>query len=101
MTEKYTNDKGQVAVVYSPGFGAGWSSENGIDPTHPVIAKMVHEGKQAEINDDLLKSLGLTGYARGVRDLTIEWMKPGTAFFIDGYEGSESIRYVDENPWVA
>ena len=32
MTEKYIKD-GQVAVAYSPGFGAGWSTWNGTEST--------------------------------------------------------------------
>ena len=50
MTEKYIKD-GKVAVAYSPGYGAGWStweSNNALKDTmvfHPDIIKMILDGK--------------------------------------------------------
>lgn len=87
------NNKGEVAVVYSPDYGAGWSSWiSGLDPMHPVIARLIHENRKDEITDDLMEQLGHPGaYLGGLEDAVIEWVPPGTAFLIEEYDGAEQI----------
>ncbi len=40
------------------------------------------------------------GYFGGAEDLVIEWMPIGTEFEIDEYDGSESIRYKENEYWI-
>ena len=40
------------------------------------------------------------GYFGGVEDLIIEWMPMGTEFEVDEYDGSESIRYKENEYWI-
>jgi hypothetical protein len=70
---------GKVAVLYSPGYGAGWFSWHGIE--------------------ELLYDVD--GYFGGADDLEIEWVDVGREFRITEYDGSESIEYKDEVKWRA
>ena len=99
MTEKYIRN-GQVAVAYSPGFGAGWSTWNDDELAetllfHPDIINMILSYKQSEINEDwLVEHFGenfKNVYCGGANSLNIKWVPVGTQFRIDEYDGSESI----------
>lgn len=100
MTEKYIRN-GRVAIAYSPGFGAGWSTwelDNDLKDTmvfHPDIIKMILNGKQSQIDDDWLVEHFGSEYERvytgGAYNLKIEWIPIGTAFRIDEYDGSEHV----------
>jgi hypothetical protein len=98
---------GKVAVLYSPGFGAGWYTWNTEHPEllfHPELVKMVEEGKQAEITASLCEQLlGVEDYIcdSGAGQLTIQWLPVGTAFKVDEYDGSESIETMDDLVLVA
>ncbi len=100
--------KGKVAVLYSPGYGAGWYSWNTSHPEclyHPDIVKRVWEWNktyvvpsyddrmalQEELTPVAKALFGDDFYAGGAGQLTIRWMDPGTAFLVDDYDGSESI----------
>lgn len=85
---------GKVAVAYSPGFGAGWTTWNSeISPFEPKVIKMIQQKKQGEINEEWCeKNLGIKNvYCGGADELTIEWIPRGERFYIDEYDGSESI----------
>ena len=99
MTEKYIRN-GQVAVAYSPGFGAGWSTwnDNELAETllfHPDIINMILSTKQFEIDPYwLVEHFGeefKDVYCGGVSNLSIEWLPVGTQFKIDEYDGSEGV----------
>lgn len=87
---------GQVAVLYSPGFGAGWYSWNDKKELlfHPKLVEMVENNRQSEITTQWIQeNLGIDNvYCGGAKDLEIEWLDEGTVFEIDEYDGSESIR---------
>lgn len=88
--------KGKVAVLVSPGFGAGWSTWSTEHPDlvfSPKVVEMVLKGKRDEITDEWVKeNLGYTDvYTGGAGDLEVVWLKEGTKFYIDEYDGSESI----------
>ena len=88
---------GQVAVLYSPGFGAGWYSWNEKKELlfHPKLVEMVENNKQKEITEEFCKDLLNTDdyiCVLGAGNLQIEWLDEGTVFEIDEYDGSESIR---------
>jgi hypothetical protein len=96
MTAKVVRD-GLVAVLYSPGYGAGWSTWNSDDKDillfHPKLVEMVEKGEQHNITDKWLEDhLQLTDvYNGGAEDLVIKWIPEGTQFYVKEYDGSESI----------
>jgi hypothetical protein len=91
---------GKVAVLYSPGFGAGWYTWN-VDVKqclfHPKIVELIEQNKRHEITDELCESLFCVDsfFSGGADSLRIEWLPEGTRFFINEYDGSESIETVD------
>jgi len=91
---------GMVAVLYSPGFGAGWYTWNTKFPKcvfDPEIVAIVGLGEITEENLNAIKDIaqekwGEDGfYDGGARDLEIEWIPEGTPFNIEEYDGSESV----------
>jgi hypothetical protein len=101
-----TKDKviknGKVAVLISPGFGAGWSTWNYDKEIankllfHPRIVEMVEQGRNEELTEEWLKeNCDIdTKYicVLGADGLKIEWLPLGTSFIVEEYDGSESIR---------
>ena len=102
--EKVIRD-GKVAVLYSPGFGAGWYSWNTEHPEilfHPKIVEMVEQNKTKELDDEWLKeNLGIEVYTGGARNLKIQWLPEGTHFDIHEYDGSESIQTFEDIKLIA
>ena len=98
--EKVIRD-GKVAVLYSPGHGAGWSSWASIPREKcmfdPKVVAWVEGGKQGPVP---VEHYGKDFYTGGARDLEIEWIPIGTAFIIQEYDGSEDIYIRDEIEWM-
>lgn len=102
---------GQTAVLYSPGYGAGWSTWSDDDQKeamlfHPELVKWVQEGKQGgekEAEKILKKIFGDENvpYLGGVDGLRIQWISVGTPFEVEQYDGSESIVTMYSMPFVA
>jgi hypothetical protein len=95
---------GKVAVVYSPGFGAGWCSWNEeLSPFEPGIVAYVLAGRRDELTTELVEEL--TGvkdcYTGGACDLEVMWLPVGTPFRIEEYDGSETVITVAEMPYQA
>lgn len=89
---------GLVAVLYSPGYGAGWSTWCGDHAFSMCVDKELAEAVDA---GDLVKAAEIAerkyaAYTGGASSLKIEWVPEGTAFKIDEYDGSENIRFSDE-----
>lgn len=94
---------GKVAVLYSPGFGAGWITwdaprEMIFDPE--VVALV--EAEEHHRIESVLRARGYSFYMRGADDLIITWVPEGQKFRIREYDGSESLEYLDENDgsWI-
>lgn len=103
--EKRYNEDGQVAVLISPGFGAGWSSW---ESTHQDAllfdSRLVDAVLQKMPVDEFVaycERLGYDHYMGGAADLEVVWLDPGTRFMVDEYDGSESIRTFDDLCYVA
>lgn len=97
---KYKKD-GKVAILVSPGYGAGWKSWNSDVPgieTHPALVQMVLDGKRDALLDAALvkELMGLSEdvyvYAGGADQLEVMWLEEGTPYAIEDYDGSESLR---------
>jgi hypothetical protein len=93
--EKLERD-GNVAVLISPGYGAGWYSWNSKHEGMLFdrdIAEFVLAGKQAQaVAVAERKYPGI--YKGGGDDLTVAWVPKGQRFEVDEYDGNESIRYL-------
>jgi hypothetical protein len=93
---------GKVAVLYSPGYGAGWYSWHGEEKLlyDPVIVGMIESKKHhTEIEAYCESIYGDQHYFSGAEDLRIEWIDIGREFRIDEYDGSEYIEYKDDLEW--
>lgn len=99
--EKVIRD-GLVAVLYSPGFGAGWFSWHGIEDLvfDPVIVSMVETEKSSE---DIVKYCvskhSDSHFYSGADQLAIQWLPVGTRFVINEYDGSEGILTEEDMNW--
>lgn len=105
---------GKVAVLYSPGFGAGWSTWSLGHGDELVfdsqVVALVEDRDEGRITTEQLVALVESYceraygknevYCGGVEDLVIEWMPVGTQFKINEYDGSESIQYKENDYWV-
>lgn len=91
---------GNVAVLVSPGYGAGWYSWNQNYEEllfAPELVELVESGRASEITKELVNDLlGIDVYTGGAHSLRIEWLPVGTAFKIDEYDGSESIETLSD-----
>jgi hypothetical protein len=96
------NENGKVAVLYSPGFGAGWYSWNRESPEiifDPSIVKFVEKEKWEELKVYVeLKYPSI--YTGGMDTLQVEWIPKGTLFKINEYDGSESIELKENDNWI-
>ncbi len=96
------NENGKVAVLYSPGFGAGWYTWNTGSPEiifDPTIVKFVEKEKWDELKVYVeLKYPDI--YTGGMEDLKVVWIPEGTLFKINEYDGSESIELKENDSWI-
>ena len=97
---KRENEKGQVAVLVSTGFGAGWASWNDNDAAMvfcPDLVDMVLAGAPADALVERGRELFPEAYVGGLNDgLKVMWVDKGTAFRIHEYDGSESLQILSE-----
>lgn len=96
---------GKVAILYSPGYGAGWSTWSGEEFKEFLLhdEKLVElvETDQRDKIEDYVKSVFPDEYVcmLGAKDLKIEWIYEGTRFRIKDYDGHESIVYEYDDYW--
>jgi len=98
--EKVVRD-GKVAVLFSPGYGAGWYTWNQDNPEIVFDPNIVHfvetqEFEKLEAYVDL-KYPDL--YLSGLGDLEIKWIPEGTEFRISEYDGNESVVTKQDDTW--
>jgi len=93
-------ENGLVAVIYSPGYGAGWATWADDEKVcfDPILVEWIRNGKNGEppldhYGDD-------APYAGGLRDAEIKWIAEGTRFEITEYDGAEGIRILDETEYL-
>lgn len=104
---------GKVAVLYSPGYGAGWYSWHSIEELlyDPVLVEMVeayrvNERPTPEQVFDFTESVERhcskykDCYFGGADDLEVMWLPVGTNFRIHEYDGSETVEVRDEMHWM-
>ena len=95
MSEAKVVRDGKVAVLVSPGYGAGWSTwaDNDDEAVFaPDVVGGVEAGKPG--HPDQFKRYGYTG---GLRDVQIAWVPLGTRFIIEEYDGAGRLVILDPN----
>ena len=105
MFEKHIVD-GKVAVLYSPGFGAGWSTwaygdtEQAMAMDKELVQAFLEGGVDALVKITAQKYPD--NYLGGAEDLEVAWLPVGTAFEIREYDGSETLHTIgDTHYWTA
>lgn len=94
--EKLYNDNGEVAVIVSGGYGAGFSTWSKVDPMDKRYAELILNEKIDEAIE-LAKSEDV--YEGGIVDCHIEWVSQGEKFRINEYDGAESLVYLDNEDY--
>ena len=92
---------GKVAVLYSPGYGAGWYSWHDVEALiyDPRVVHYVETGEK-ELITSYVEAVYPDVYCGGVDDLQIEWVPEGTRFRINEYDGSESLEFEEDVGWI-
>ena len=92
---------GQVAVIVSPGHGAGWYSWHGIEELlfDPTIVAWIESDESDKIKHYITLKYP-NEYFGDIGNLSIRWIAQGTAFKIDEYDGSESVSVRDQEEWI-
>ncbi len=98
--EKYTKD-GKTAVLYSPGFGSGWSTWNR-EPiaSHMAMDRLVVEAFLTGDSSQIEKVVNEIAAKYGCEyvcllssnELEICWVDSGEVFIIDEYDGFERVE---------
>jgi hypothetical protein len=104
--ERRYDDQGLVAVLISPGFGAGWSTWCSADSQREAMlfdSRLVDFvlSHGTEGLGEYAESLGYDTYTGGAGDVQVEWLEPGVRFYVDEYDGSESLRTFDDLIYIA
>lgn len=100
--EKIEKD-GNVAVLYSPGFGAGWSTWADYDKREAlcmdarIVGPFVAGDKTGAVAAAVAMFPDL--YLGGADQLEVIWIKKGSAFEIDEYDGSEGVHVIGDRDY--
>ncbi len=107
--EKVIKD-GKVAILYAPGYGAGWTTWNKEHPElmfDPAVVHFLEALTEDNANDIwhkieeymILKYPDVYVSISSIQDLEIVWLPVGTHFVIDEHDGNESIQLRDTIKW--
>ena len=105
MVEKVIRD-GNVAVLISPGFGAGWSTwTDGDQRDLCLFDRRFVEAAEAGVEDIDTLAKEVAGdehiYTGGWGQVVVEWLPVGTQFTVKEYDGSESLCLIADLSIVA
>jgi len=92
--EKFERN-GEVAVLYSPGFGAGWSTwnheyEEALLFDREIVEAVLAENRQ--LAEEIAERKYPDVYTGGAEDLEVYWVSKGIRFEVSEYDGSERVR---------
>jgi hypothetical protein len=95
---------GKVAVLYSPGYGAGWSTwaDSRHRETLCMDARIVGPVLAGDIPAAVAAALALVPdlYTGGADDLEVEWVVKGDIFEIKEYDGRDSVKLLGDVPYM-
>ena len=102
MIKKVMRD-GQVGVLISHGWGSGFYTWGA--PLQAIFDEKLIYLIENEKFDEAVEYVSLTYsdadvYIGGVHDLRVHWIDEGVEFFIDEYDGSESIVFKETVNWI-
>jgi len=94
---------GKVAILYSAGYGAGWSTWN---QEHAEFLRidaglvaLVERNATVDEVEAYLKANEITDVYTGGWPLDIEWLPIGTEYYIHEYDGSETVKTKESDNW--
>ena len=99
-------ENGFVAVVYSPGHGAGWSTWNSLQKHceelifDPGLVDLIINERPWEEIEAYATLKWPDAYLGGVSEAIVEWIPVGTEFAIEDYDGRETIKYRNDGEWI-
>ena len=107
MKMRKVENNGKVAVLYSPGYGAGWYTWNRHAGEQLIYDPMVVEWVLADKPNnhmatavfDYLQQQYSGVCTSGMKDLEVKWLPVATRFRINEYDGSEGIVVDNEEEW--
>ena len=98
---KVYNEEGEVAVLISYGYGAGWSTqgegEDGLFTPEVVLALINGEDLTNEFLDSVYGKDAF--YYGGAKGLVVEWIEEGTLFRVTEYDGAERLQINYDLDW--
>lgn len=93
--ERYYNEKNELGVLYSPEFGGGWSTESYEELAYDkrIVEYWLTEHPSIDEMEDFMKNIGYKSpyLPSGYFNLKIAWIPKGTLFYIENYDGAETI----------
>ena len=100
-------EDGKVAVLVSYGFGAGWSTWVDVDEEHKDfilygdehLVELVRLRDFAKAEEYVISKIGDIYYTGGIYEVSVDWIDKGTKFFIDEYDGAETIITEEDIVW--
>ena len=101
MCETYCRD-GQMAVLISPRYGAGWSTWSGRELAYDKrVVEAFFDWKGGRISElDFRQRVDSlyddVYYGSAAENLMVKWVPFGVAFEINEYDGSESIEFIED-----
>lgn len=95
---------GKVAVLYSPGYGAGWSTwiayEYGDEVLFdPGLVSLIESKSEYEKLEAYATLKWPNAYLGGLEQLTIMYIPQGTKFRVVEYDGNEIVEIQTNVPW--
>ena len=95
---------GKVAVLVSPGFGAGWSTWcRGHNAEailfDPEVVAWVENHKRGPL-PNMETKYGVEGFFDGgASDLQVQWVPVGKKFRVHEYDGNEHLVFEEDEKW--
>ena len=103
QVKKYFNENGDVGVLVSSGYGAGWSTwDYSVGEQilfEPTVIQMILDDADPKDVEEYCVSKYEDGYFGGVKGLHIVWLKPGTEFYIEEFDGAEGLIQKENHNW--
>ena len=102
---KFYNEAGKVAVLYSPGFGAGWSTWNDSVFSQfycqdKTLVEMALNGTDEIAVKDYIQSVTGEDYVCTLGwPAEVEFLEVGAQYRIEEYDGSESVCINSDDLW--
>lgn len=92
---------GKVAVLVSPGYGAGWYTWNYDEEMifDFEIASMLHNKVDFQQIVEYVEKQYPDAFYGALDNLIIKWLPIGTKFRIDEYDGAEWVEEYREESW--